>query len=158
MLIFFRKRLTMQVTTFSGEGAVYRFRQGFEAITGVASHEALNIRVFKRYALNTDREISDTEIKIKFAIDPETKRLVVVGGESRATFKAKNNRYSNLLIEDPDEIKQMIKDLLRDIILLESVHNPDDPFTEERLNSLERKLDGLRLEASIKGILVDVTL
>lgn len=148
----------MQVTTFSGEGAVYRFRQGFEAITGVAAHEALNIRVFKRYALNTNREISDTEIKIKFAIDPETKRLVVVGGESRATFKTRNKGYSYIFDETPEEIKQKIKELIRDISFLESIYSPNDPFTVERLNSLKRKLDGLRLEASIKGILVDVTL
>lgn len=146
----------MQVTTFSGEGAVYRFRQGLEAITGVAAHEALNIRVFKRHALETNRELADTEIKIKFAIDPETKRLVVVGGESRAVFKAKNNSYSALFGEDPEEIKQKIKNLLRDISLLENIYTPEDPFTRERLDALRRKLDILRLEASIKGIVIDV--
>lgn len=146
----------MEVTVFSGEGAVYRFRQGFEAITGVAGHEALNIRVFKRHALESNRDLRDVEIKIKFAIDPETKRLIVVGGESRAVFESKNNSYSSFWGEDPEEIKEKIRDLLRDISLLEGIYTPEDLFIQERLISLKRRLDLLILEASIKGVVVDV--
>lgn len=147
----------MQVTTFTGEGATYRFRQGFEAITGVAAHEALNIRVFKRYAINTNKEIVDTEIKVKFAIDPVTKRLVVVGGESQAKFKTKNERkYSEILSREPEEIKEEIRKLIEEERILENTASYDNPFINERLNIIRRKINSLRLEALIKGIIVDI--
>lgn len=149
----------MQVTTFTGEGATYRFRQGFEAITGVAAHEALNIRVFKRYAINTNKEIIDTEIKIKFAIDPETKRLVVVGGESQAKFKAKGEKkQTEILFRDPEEIKEEIRKLIEEERILENTASYNNPIIDERLASIRRKINSLRLEALIKGVVIDVVI
>lgn len=147
----------MQVTTFTGEGATYRFYQGFDAVTGVCAHEALNIRVFKRYALNTNKEIVDTEIKVKFAIDPETKRLVVVGGESRAEFKGRNHRkVIEILPDDTEEIKKEIRKLLEEERLLRSIEEPNSPFISERLDEIKRKINILRIEALTKGVIVDI--
>jgi hypothetical protein len=145
----------MQITTFSGEGAVYRFAQGFEAITGVAAHEALNMRVFERYALQSGRDITNSEIKIKFAIDPVTKRLIVVGGESRVTFEPKREKDLAILEETPEEIKREVKELVKEKQTLEVILDPDNPFSVERLRGVEKKIENLRLKALIKGIFID---
>lgn len=143
----------MQVTTFTGEGATYRFYQGFDAITGVLSHEALNVRVFKRYALNTNKEIVDAEIKVKFAIDPKTKRLVVVGGESRVKFKDRSHReVTEVLSKDTDEIKMEIRKLIEEERLLKSMERFNNPLINERLDEIRRKIDILRIEALTKGV------
>ncbi|MCX7795722.1 MAG: hypothetical protein N2380_04305 [bacterium] len=147
----------MQVTTFTGEGATYRFYQGFDAITGVYAHEALNIRVFKRYALNANKEIVNSEIKIKLAIDPKTKRLIVVGGESRAEFKNKNyTKITELLSDDTEEIKKEIRKLLEEERLLKTVEKYDNPFIGERLEEIRRKINILKIEALTKGVMVDL--
>lgn len=147
----------MQVTTFTGEGATYRFYQGFDSITGVLAHEALNIRVFKRYALNTNKEIADAEIKVKFAIDPETKRLVVVGGESRVKFKDRaQKRNEEVLSQDTDEIKKEIRKLIEEERLLKSIEGFSNPLINERLEEIRRKINILRIEALTKGIVIDI--
>jgi len=145
----------MQITTFSGEGATYRFAQGFEAITGVAAHEALNMRVFERHAIQSGEDIANPEIKIKFAIDPVTKRIVVVGGESRVTFEPKREKNLAILEETPEEIKNKVKELLREKQNIELIFDPKNPFLAERLKDIEKKLDLLRLKASIKGVFID---
>jgi len=145
----------MQVTTFSGEGATYRFAQGFEAITGVAAHEALNMRVFERHALQGNRELTNTEIKIKFAIDPVTKRLIVVGGESRVTFEPKKEENLAILEEAPEEIKREVKELLKERRALEVILDPNNPFLMERLRGIEKRIENLRLKALIKGVFID---
>ncbi|MBC7321442.1 hypothetical protein H5T89_12460 [bacterium] len=147
----------MQVTTFTGEGATYRFYQGFDAITGVLSHEALNVRVFKRYALNTNKEIVDAEIKVKFAIDPKTKRLVVVGGESRVKFKDRSHReVTEVLSKDTDEIKMEIRELIEEERLLKSMERFNNPLINEKLDEIRRKIDILRIEALTKGVIIDI--
>lgn len=147
----------MQVTTFTGEGATYRFYQGFDSLTGVYAHEALNIRVFKRYALNTNKEIVDTEIKVKFAIDPETKRLIVVGGESKAKFRDRNyKKFTEIFSNNTEEIRREIRKLIEEERLLKDIENFDNPIIRERLNEIKRKINILRIEALTKGIIVDV--
>jgi hypothetical protein len=147
----------MQVTTFTGEGATYRFYQGFDAITGVAAHEALNIRVFEKYALNTNKEIVDTEIKIKFAIDPVSKRLIVVGGESQAKFKPRSSKEeTELFLRSPEEIKREIRRLIEEERILKNISDLDNPVASERLNAIRRKINSLRIEALVKGIIVDI--
>lgn len=147
----------MQVTTFTGEGATYRFYQGFDSLTGVYAHEALNIRVFKRYALNANKEIVDTEIKVKFAIDPETKRLIVVGGESRAKFRNRNYRgITETLSDNTEEIKREIKKLIKEERLLKSTEDFDNPTVRERLDEIRRKINILRIEALTKGVIIDL--
>ncbi len=147
----------MQVTTFTGEGATYRFYQGFDSLTGVCAHEALNIRVFKRYALNANKEIVDAEIKVKFAIDPETKRLIVVGGESRAKFRDRNYKGSTEIFSDnTEEIKREIRKLIQEERLLKSTEDFDNPIVNERLDEIRRKINILRIEALTKGVIVDL--
>ncbi|MGB9682357.1 MAG: hypothetical protein ACP5RW_05910 [bacterium] len=145
----------MQVTTFSGEGATYRFAQGLEAITGVAAHEALNMRVFERHAIQSDTDIVNPEIKIKFAVDPVTKRVVVVGGESRVTFKPKKDKNLTILEETPEELKKEVKELVREKQYLEFTFDPNNSFLREKLETIEKRLDLLRVKASIKGVFID---
>lgn len=75
------------ITTFAGEGKTHRFAQGIEAISGVAAHEASNIVALSAQAARAGQVVVDEAIELQFALDPETGRLVVVGGRSRITFR-----------------------------------------------------------------------
>ena len=92
------------VTTFKGEGCTYNFKQGVDAISGVAAHEARNIRMLKAQAATNNYNVIDTSIEIKFAYDPKTKQMVVVGGESKVKYQKSpaisSNNVMNILNND----------------------------------------------------------
>ena len=77
-------------TTFAGEGVVKTLAQGPQAVVGVASHEAANLRVFEAQAARNDQEIVSKSIEVQFAYNPETHRVEVVGGRSRVQFHDKD--------------------------------------------------------------------
>jgi hypothetical protein len=79
--------LRPRATMFAGEGRTYRFHQGIDAISGVAAHEAANIVALSAQAARAGQVVIDEAVELQFALDPETGRLVVVGGRSRVTYR-----------------------------------------------------------------------
>lgn len=93
-----------RTTTFAGEGRTHRFRQGFDAISGVAAHEAANIVALSAQAARAGQVVIDKAVELHFALDPATGRLVVVGGRSRITYRPPRVSGSAVTAADPTEI------------------------------------------------------
>lgn len=70
------------VVRFYGEGEYKSFSPA-AAIPGVAAHEAENHRSFERAAAAAGQIPGDATTQLKFAYNPATGRVEVVGGESR---------------------------------------------------------------------------
>jgi len=73
------------------------------AVSGIGSHEAMNLRAFERTAGQKDELAADQQIEIKMSYDPAAKRTVVAGGESRATLLKRKAAPPNLTeLEEKD--------------------------------------------------------
>jgi hypothetical protein len=74
---------------FKGEGYTYHLKQGLPAALGVRAHEATNIQVLTRQAERAGREVVSSEIEVRYAYNPETGRVEVVGGRARVRHREK---------------------------------------------------------------------
>lgn len=136
------------ITTFKGEGYTYHFRQGMEAISGVYAHEARNIRLMKQQAVSNGYQVINTSIEIKFAYDPKTKKLIVIGGES-------NVKYTKNPIESPNINRDNILNLLNeDGNKADQTSQPTDITNNEANNEKDTQQINQDDEEYLKNILL----
>lgn len=91
-----------QKLTFYGEGQTFSTTP-LLAPGRIMAFEATNLRTFRRTAAIEGGQLQNEEIRLKFALDPATGKIVAVGGESRAELVKEREISSNTPSYSPKE-------------------------------------------------------
>ncbi|MBI2263894.1 MAG: hypothetical protein HYU64_01775 [Armatimonadetes bacterium] len=132
---------------FRGEGET-KFATPQSAPMVVAAHEAENLRTFEHRALVTGGRVEDKQIILKYSYDPNLKRLVVSGGESRAKIyydQESPQSVSSPKTQDTSSPSQPqgphVFDVSPPALDVPDTQQPSRRETSEKLESLENRLE-----------------